>query len=83
MPTYEYECPACAHRFEKFQGINDAPVKMCPQCGGEEVRRLMGTGAGIIVKGSGSSASAAHAIKCGKEQTCCGRGERCEKPPCS
>ncbi len=53
MPTYEYECPKCGHRFEKFQGINDPPVKTCPECRGRKVKRLLGTGGGIIFKGSG------------------------------
>lgn len=53
MPTYEYECPRCNHRFERFQGINDKPVKTCPECKGRKVKRLIGTGAGIIFKGSG------------------------------
>lgn len=52
MPTYEYECTRCEHRFERFQSMNDAPVKRCPKCRCK-VRRLLGTGAGIIFKGSG------------------------------
>jgi putative FmdB family regulatory protein len=52
MPTYEYECTACGHRFERFQSIKDAPVKRCPECK-RKVRRMLGTGAGIIFKGSG------------------------------
>lgn len=51
-PTYEYECQACQDRFEKFQSIKDAPLKKCPRCGGK-VRRLIGTGAGLLFKGSG------------------------------
>jgi putative FmdB family regulatory protein len=53
MPTYEYQCDACGHRFEKFQSIKAAPVRKCPQCGKSAVKRLLGTGAGIIFKGSG------------------------------
>jgi putative FmdB family regulatory protein len=52
MPTYEYECQKCHHRFELFQSIKDAPKKTCPKCRGR-VKRLFGTGAGLIFKGSG------------------------------
>ena len=52
MPTYEYECSKCGHRFEKFQSMTAVPLKQCPQCRGK-VRRLLGSGAGIIFKGSG------------------------------
>jgi len=53
MPTYEYKCDACGYGFEKFQSMSAAPVKKCPQCGKNKVRRLIGTGAGLIFKGSG------------------------------
>lgn len=53
MPTYEYQCSACGHRFEKFQSITAAPIKKCPECGKSKVQRLIGTGAGLIFKGSG------------------------------
>jgi len=53
MPTYEYECPKCGHRFEKFQGMTDPPVKICPKCRGRKVKRLIGSGAGLLFKGSG------------------------------
>ena len=52
MPTYEYECQKCGHRFDLFQSIKDAPKKTCPKCRGR-VKRLLGTGAGVIFKGSG------------------------------
>ena len=52
MPTYEYECQKCHHRFELFQSIKDAPKRTCPKCRGR-VKRLLGTGAGLIFKGSG------------------------------
>jgi len=52
MPTYDYECEKCGHRFEVFQSISDPPKKRCPKCKGK-VRRLLGTGAGILFKGSG------------------------------
>ena len=52
MPTYDYECKKCGHRFEFFQSMTDEPLDTCPECGGE-VSRLIGTGAGLIFKGSG------------------------------
>jgi putative FmdB family regulatory protein len=53
MPTYEYECQACGHTFEKFQSMTARPVRVCPACHKRNVRRLIGTGAGVIFKGSG------------------------------
>lgn len=53
MPTYDYECDACDHAFEEFQSMMDKPLKKCPKCGKSKLRRLIGTGAAIIFKGSG------------------------------
>lgn len=53
MPTYDYACGACGHAFERFQSITAPAVRKCPKCGKRRVRRLIGTGAGIIFKGSG------------------------------
>lgn len=53
MPTYEYVCEACKHRFERFQSMTAAPVKVCPECGKRKVKRLIGTGAALLFKGSG------------------------------
>lgn len=53
MPTYEYECEGCGHKFELFQSITDAPKQKCPQCGKLKLRRLFGTGAAVVFKGSG------------------------------
>ena len=53
MPTYDYHCDACQYAFEKFHSMMDKPVKKCPKCGKLKVRRLLGTGGGIIFKGSG------------------------------
>ncbi|MDP8259718.1 MAG: zinc ribbon domain-containing protein [Candidatus Gygaella obscura] len=52
MPNYDYECLSCEHKFEVFQGMNDKPLTKCPKCG-KSVRRLIGSGVGIIFKGSG------------------------------
>jgi putative FmdB family regulatory protein len=60
MPTYEYACEKCGKTFEAFQSMRDAPYKTCPKelCqqakwGKGKVKRLLGTGAGLIFKGSG------------------------------
>jgi putative FmdB family regulatory protein len=54
MPNYDYVCQSCGHRFEVYQSMNDAKLRDCPVegCGGT-VKRLLGTGAGLIFKGSG------------------------------
>ncbi len=51
MPTYEYECLECKHRFDVFQSVNDEPVKVCEKCG-KPVRKLFNA-AGVIFKGTG------------------------------
>ena len=52
MPTYEYECRDCGHVFEKFQSITARRLRKCPECAGR-VERLIGSGAGVIFRGSG------------------------------
>src|SRR5437667_6967873 len=60
MPTYEYSCQKCGQNFEAFQSMRDEPFLECPKelCrlpkwGHGKVKRLLGTGAGLIFKGSG------------------------------
>ncbi len=53
MPTYDYVCEACDHRFEAFQKFSDDPLTDCPSCHQPRLRRLFGTGAAILFKGSG------------------------------
>jgi putative FmdB family regulatory protein len=53
MPTYDYECDACGHSFELFQSISEPVKKKCPECGKPKLRRLIGTGAAVVFKGSG------------------------------
>lgn len=53
MPTYDYRCNACEHQFEEFQSMSAKPLKKCPECGKAQLERLIGTGAGVIFKGSG------------------------------
>jgi len=53
MPTYDYICDNCQHEFEQFQSITASQLKKCPACGKMKLRRLIGSGAGVIFKGSG------------------------------
>ncbi|MCA8974550.1 MAG: zinc ribbon domain-containing protein [Planctomycetes bacterium] len=53
MPTYDYLCTACGHRFEEFQTMSAKPLKKCPECHKRALDRLIGAGAGVIFKGSG------------------------------
>lgn len=52
MPTYDYKCSSCSHTFEYFQKMSADPLTECPKCGGQ-LKRIIGTGAGPIFKGSG------------------------------
>lgn len=53
MPTYDYACEKCGHKFEEFQSITAKTLRKCPACGKLALKRLIGAGAGIIFKGSG------------------------------
>jgi putative FmdB family regulatory protein len=52
MPTYDYRCTKCGHRFEVFHSIKDDTVRRCPKCRSKAVRVPAG-GAGLLFKGSG------------------------------
>jgi putative FmdB family regulatory protein len=52
MPTYEYSCDHCGNHFERFQSMSEDRLKRCPKCR-HKITRLLGTGAGIIFKGTG------------------------------
>ena len=51
MPTYEYACSKCGHQFEAFQSFSDAPITVCPECGGE-VKKVF-SNVGVVFKGAG------------------------------
>lgn len=83
MPTYEYECHSCGHRFERFQSITAKPVCGCPRCK-RPAKRLISAGVGALFKGSGfygtdhRSASykekaAAESKPCGGDSKPCGK----------
>ena len=74
MPTYEYECEHCGHRFERLQPMSAPPVKTCPECG-RRVRRLLSAAAGIVAKNRSCSLASGG-------PTCCGRSSPCGSPAC-
>jgi putative FmdB family regulatory protein len=51
VPTYQYACTACDHRFDAVQSFSDASLTECPECGGK-LRKLYGS-VGVVFKGSG------------------------------
>jgi putative FmdB family regulatory protein len=71
MPTYEYVCEKCDHRFEVFHSMTAESLKKCPECGGK-VKRLIGAGAAVIFKGSGFHATDYRdsRLPCGKDEPC-------------
>lgn len=94
MPTYDYTCKGCGHRLELFQQMTASPKKTCPSCGAKKLTRHIGTGAGIIFKGSGfyatdyrkgappkESPSPKTDGKKSDDKTSC-RPSGCEKPGC-
>jgi putative FmdB family regulatory protein len=53
MPTYDYQCDGCEHKFEQWQSFHDDALTKCPACKKKKLRRLFGGGAAILFKGSG------------------------------
>jgi len=53
MPTYEYLCKACGHRFDELQSFSEPTLTKCPECKKKKLERQIGTGAAIIFKGAG------------------------------
>ena len=52
MPIYEYSCTACGHRLEALQKVSEDPLKFCPECGEEQLKRLISS-VGFRLKGTG------------------------------
>jgi putative FmdB family regulatory protein len=53
MPTYEYRCSACEHKWEEFESITSKPMEKCPSCRKKKAERMISAGGGIIFKGTG------------------------------
>jgi putative FmdB family regulatory protein len=84
MPTYDYRCNQCQHSLEIQQKITEDPIKLCPQCGHETLRRGPGGGIGLLFKGNGfykteyassrpveTDPTKAPCCPCGKAQASC------------
>jgi putative FmdB family regulatory protein len=83
MPTYEYECNRCHVQFERNQSMKDAPLTVCPACGGS-VQRLVSGGSGFMLKSQGQG-SRDVSKGCSLEETgktCCGASRRCGESHC-
>lgn len=52
MPIYTYRCENCGVQFDRQQHFSDAPLKRCPECGEDALRKVY-TPVGIVFKGSG------------------------------
>ena len=74
MLTYTYQCHNCGFVFEKEQKITDAPLNICPKCGGP-VKRVITGGTGFILKGSGF-----YATDYKRSDSCCGKSNPCADP---
>lgn len=84
MITYEYQCESCGLRFERRQAITEEPIEKCPVCQGKILQMVSG-GSGFMIKGGSQESQGRIGNGCSFEssgKTCCGREERCEKPPC-
>jgi putative FmdB family regulatory protein len=81
MPTYEYKCSQCGTILEVFHGMSANPEIQCPACKGE-VERIIGAGAGIIVKGGSSAPAGTRSTRCGHDTPCCGRDVPCGESHC-
>ena len=72
MPLYEYKCQSCGQISEILvQGFNSTVNQRCPECGSHDLEKLLSVASLVMQKGTPSGG------------TCCGRTERCDKPPCS
>lgn len=86
MPTYEYECRSCHHRFERSQSITARSAAACPKCK-KGSKRLISIGGGALFKGSGfyatdyrSSGYKKQASEESKSKSCSGEPKSCSGP---
>jgi putative FmdB family regulatory protein len=78
MPIFEYHCKNCGQVSEILVGVaRGESDTICPNCGSRELEKLLSAPGGIRM-GDASSGE----MRCGRDQTCCGRAEPCAAPPC-
>lgn len=80
MPTYEYKCLECGHKFDALQSMSAKPLSICPKCKGK-LKRLIGMGSGIIFKGAGFYATDYKKNKSGPPSCPSPKGSGCENCP--
>jgi putative FmdB family regulatory protein len=51
MPIYEYLCGKCGKKTEVIQRVGEAPIRVCPHCGGRLKKAI--SAPAIQFKGSG------------------------------
>ncbi len=78
MPIYEYECQACAHRFEEWQKMSDKPIKTCPKCKARKVEKLI-SHTSFQLKGGGWYSDLYASAKPGAASSAEGAGSGSEK----
>ena len=78
MPTYHYECEACDYAFEELQSISAPKLKKCPKCKKNKLVRLIGTGSGVIFKGSGFYETDFKTKDSGSSSSCCSDSTSCD-----
>lgn len=87
MPTYDYRCDACKHKFELFQSMKDEPIRKCPECGKLKAKRIIGGGSGILFKGTGfyqtDYRSKSYSDGASKDSTKSGSGDKPAASPSS
>jgi putative FmdB family regulatory protein len=88
MPTYDYACASCGHEDEIFESFSAAATKTCPRCRRRRFQRRLGTGGGLLFKGSGfyttdyRSESYKAAAKSDAPAACAGNPASCSQPAC-
>lgn len=88
MPTYDYICDGCRHTFDEFQSMSEKPLKKCPKCKKDKLRRLIGSGGAVLFKGAGfyttdyRSSSYKSGASADSSGSCSGTPASCTKPDC-